>query len=76
MPELSIVWMSVHETGGGFSPNYAVGVDNAVDFWEETVDEKVDKQKFDQVPSRLVATPPIRSKDLFGKRKIKKAKDL
>jgi hypothetical protein len=30
---------------------------------------KVDKQKFEQVLSRLISTPPIRSKELVGKSK-------
>lgn len=30
---------------------------------------KVDKQKFDRVLGRLIATPPIRSKELVGQKK-------
>jgi hypothetical protein len=30
---------------------------------------KVDKQQFDRVLGKLIATPPIRSKDLVGKPK-------
>ena len=29
--------------------------------------KRVDKQKFEQVLARLIATPPIRSKELVGK---------
>jgi len=29
--------------------------------------KKVDKQKFESVLARLIATPPIRNKDLVGK---------
>ena len=35
---------------------------------------KVDKQKFEQVLARLIATPPIRSKELVGKSKAPKKK--
>lgn len=31
--------------------------------------KRVDKQKFEQALGRLIATPPIRSKDLVGKSK-------
>lgn len=30
---------------------------------------KVDKDKFDRVLGKLIATPPIRSKELVGKKK-------
>jgi hypothetical protein len=38
--------------------------------------KKVDKQKFEQVLSRLISTPPIRSKELVGKSKKPKPKPL
>jgi hypothetical protein len=36
--------------------------------------KKVDKQKFEQVLARMIATPPIRSKELVGNSKKPKPK--
>jgi hypothetical protein len=36
------------------------------------IPKKVDKQKFEQALGRLIATPPIRSKELVGKSKAPK----
>jgi hypothetical protein len=36
--------------------------------------KKVDRQKFEQALARMIATPPIRSKELVGKSKSKPQK--
>jgi hypothetical protein len=64
----------------------ASGCEYPVDIEGETVDgggkmgaeklktpEKVSKQKFDQVLARMIATPPIRSKELVGSPKKPKS---
>jgi hypothetical protein len=77
MPKPSI--SSVHETGAGFIRNYVATVNTLwisdgswwMDYMRDKLKtpEKVDKQKFEQVLARLIATPPIRSKELVGKSK-------